>query len=226
MTEQIKPYVGEDGRLYFKYAVGEEFTFTPTAGKKFSQRIAECEYDDGKEYYYLESAGKILPTRFSVEEFELLLSQMPCEITDEGERRELPLLVAEVESYYGEMAKEKNNANAEANKKLKGTDYFKLLTAQGSLRKCLMRAEADERESDAKQLRDKLNENETARMKLIADNDIDIKILTRVPDCSLCNDKGVVDGAICECAIARAASIKAYNAALRRAENRGSQWSK
>ena len=226
MTEQNKPKVGEDGRLYFKYAVGEEFTFIPTVGKPFSQRIVDCEYADGKEYYYLESAGKLLPTRFSVEEFELLLSQMQYEITADGEPRELPLLVNEVESYYHEMAKERNNDNSEANKKLRGTDYFKLLNAQGSLKKRLMRAESDGREADAKQLRVQLNENEAARLKLITEKGIDIRILTKEPDCHICDDKGVVDGVICACAEARAASIKAYNAALRRAENRGSKWLK
>lgn len=215
MTEPKKPYVGEDGRLYFNYPLGAEYEFTTAARKRFSLRIVDCEYEGGTEYYYLESAGKILPTRFSVEKLEKQLAAMPYETICEGERQELPLLLEEVESYFAERTKERNFANVEANKQLNGTDYRKLVNAQSGIRRRLMLAEADGREDDIVNIKKELEQNAAARGKILAAKNIDYKVLTKVPDCPICGDTGIVDGEICECALERAEQIKAYNAALR-----------
>ena len=218
MTEQKKPYVGDDGRLYFNYPVGAEVEFTTAAGKRFRLRIVDCEYENRTEYYYLESAGKMLPTRFSVDKLEKQLTAAPYETIEEGELQELPLLVEEVQLYYQERTKELNFDNAEANKKLKGTPHKALGRAASSLRKRLMLAEADGREEDAAQIRKDLSENAAKRAQILADKGIDYKVLTKVKDCELCGDTGIVDGKICECAIERTEQIKAFNAALRLAE--------
>lgn len=215
MTEPKKPYVGEDGRLYFNYPLGAEYEFTTAAGKRFSLRIVDCEYESGTEYYYLESAGKILPTRFSVEKLEKQLAAMYYETICEGERQELPLLLEEVESYFAERTKERNFANVEANKQLKGTEYHSLVKAQAGIRRRLMLAEADGREDDIANIKKELEQNAAARVKILAAKNIDYKVLTKVPDCPVCGDTGIVDGEICECALERAEQIKAYNAALR-----------
>ncbi len=221
MNEQKKPYVGEDGRLYFNYPVGAELEFRTAAGKRFSLRIVGCEYEDGKEYYHLESEGKKLPSRFSVERLEKQLNAAPCEILSAGELQELPLLVEEVQRYYEERTKERNFANVEANSKLKGTEYHKLLTATGGLKRRLMLAEADGRAADAAQIQQALDENKAKRVRILTEKGIDYKILTKVPDCELCGDTGLVDGEICKCAIERAEQIKTFNAALRLAELAG-----
>ncbi len=222
MSEQIKPHVDEeDGRLYFNYHVGAELEFTTAAGKRFRLRIVDCEYENGTEYYFLESAGKLLPTRFSVDKLKKQLTAAPYEVIDEGELQELPLLVEEVQLYYQERIKELNFDNAEANKKLNGTEYKSLVRAASSLKKRLMLAEADGREEDAAQIRKDLSENEAKRSKILADKGIDYKVLTKVKDCEICGDTGIVDGKICECALERTEQIKAFNAALRLAELAG-----
>ena len=222
MSEQIKPHVDEnDGRLYFNYPVGAEFEFTTAASKRFSLRIVDCEYENGTEYYYLESAGKKLPARFSVDKLEKQLTAAPYEILSAGEWQELPLLVEEVQRYYQERTKELNFDNVEANNKLKGTEYKALVRAASSLKKRLMLAEADEREADAAQIRKALSDNSVKRAQILADKGIDYKVLTKVKDCELCGDTGIVDGKICECAIERTEQIKTFNAALRMAELAG-----
>lgn len=218
MTEQKKPYIGDDGRLYFNYPVGAEFEFRTAAGKRFSLRIVDCEYEGGKEYYFLESAGKLLPTRFSVDKLEKQLTAAPYETVRAGQLQELPLLVEEVERYYKEWTKERNFDNVEANNKLKGTAYKSLVIAAGSLKKRLMLALADGRESDVAQIRKDLSENEAKRDQILADRGIDYKVLTKAKDCELCGDMGIVDGKICECAWERAEQIKVFNAALRLSE--------
>lgn len=218
MSEQKKPYVGDDGRLYFNYPVGAEVEFRTAAGKRFRLRIVDCEYENGTEYYYLESAGKMLPTRFSVDKLEKQLTAAPYETIEEGELQEFPLLVEEVQLYYAERTKELNFDNAEANKKLGGTQHKALVRAAGSLKKRLMLAEADGREEDAAQIREALSENAAKRAQILADKGIDYRVLTKVKDCEICGDTGIVDGKICECAIERTEQIKAFNAALRLAE--------
>lgn len=221
MTEQKKPYIGDDGRLYFNYPVGAEYEFSNAAGKRFSLRIVGCEYENGKEYYYIESAGKVLPARFSVDKLEKQLSAAPYETLSAGELQELPLLVDEVQRYYQELTKERNFDNVEANNKLGGTQYKALVKAAGSLKKRLMLAEADGRETDVAQIKEALKENEAKRAQILADKGIDYKVLTKVKDCELCGDTGIADGKICECAINRTEQIKAFNAALRLAELAG-----
>ena len=221
MTEQKKPYLGDDGRLYFNYPVGAEFEFSNAAGKRFSQRIVGCEYENGKEYYYIESAGKELSARFSVENLEKQLSAAPYKTLSVGELQELPLLVDEVQRYYQERTKERNFDNVEANKKLSGTQYKALVKAAGSLKKRLMLAEADGRAVDAAQIRKALSENEAKRAQILADKGIDYRVLTKVKDCEICGDAGLVNGKICECAINRTEQIKVFNAALRLAELAG-----
>lgn len=218
-SEPKKPYVGENGRLYFNYAVGAEYEFKSVAGKRFRLKIIDCEFADGKEYYFLESSGKELPTRFTADKLEKQLSAMPYEVVDEGERRELPLLLEEVKSYYTERAKERNFDNAEENNKLKGTEYYKLLTARASLNKRLMLAEADGCEADISRVKKQLEETKAKISKILKDKKINIKVLIKERDCKLCNDTGIIDGKICECAVQRAEQIKAFNAALRLANN-------
>lgn len=215
MTEPKKPYVGENGRLYFNYPVGAEYQFRNAAGNKFSLRIIGCEYDSGKEYYFLESAGKELPARFSVEKLDKQLAAMPYEVLNEGKRLELPLLKEEVEKYYGAKEKERSYANAKENEKLKGTQHSSLVQANGKLKKRLMLAEADGRADDAAQINAALAENNSKIAQILADKGIDIKILRKIPDCEQCGDTGIVKGDICVCALKRGEQIKAFNAALR-----------
>lgn len=215
MTEQKKPYVGDDGRLYFNYPVGAEYEFRNSAGARFSLRIVACEYEDGKEYYYLVSAGRELPARFSVEKLEIQLNAMPYEIISEGERQELPLLMEEVQTYYREKSKELNFANVQANEKLNGTNYKKLIQLNAKLNKRLWLAQSDGREDDAAEIMKLIQENTAACMKIIEDKGVDINALTKQRKCVFCRDTGVVNGAICICAIDNAESIKAFNAALR-----------
>lgn len=218
MTELKKPYVGENGRMYFNYPVGAEYQFRNAAGIKFSLRIVDCDYEGGKEYYFLESAGKILPARFSVDKLEKQLAAMPYEVLYEGKRRELPLLVEEVEKYYGAKAKERDYANVQENDKLKGTMHGSLVQANGKLKKRLMLAEAEGREGDVALINKTMAENSAKIDQIRTLKGVDVKILKKIPNCELCNDTGIVDGEICACAMERAEQIKAYNAALRLAE--------
>lgn len=220
MTEAKKPYIGEDGGLYFNYAVGAEYVFR-AAGVEFSQRIIACEYENGKEYYRLESAGKLLPTRFSVPELEILLARLPYVQTAEGEREKLPLLKEEVKEYFAQMYKERNFANAKENEKLKGTEHGKLNNAYGTLKKKLMLAQADDRTADIAEIKKQMQENEAAREKIIKDKNVDKALLIKKIICEKCNDTGLIGEEICACAIARTEQIKAYNAALRRAARKG-----
>lgn len=215
-ANKISPYIGEDGELYFNYAVGAEYKFS-SAGVKFIQRIVSCEYEDGKEYYRLESAGKLLPSRFSIAELETMLGRLPYEQTATGEREKLPLLKEEVEQFYAQRARERNFANAEENKKLKGTEYFKLMKACGTQKKQLMLAQAEQRTADIEELQGKIKASEESMAKLIKEKKVDLSVLSKTVDCERCYDTGFVGGEICECALERAEQIKAFNAALRRA---------
>ena len=66
------------------------------------------------------------------------------------------------------------------------------------------------------ELEKRLAELEAEQSKILSDKGVDVRILTKATDCPLCNDLGMKDGCICDCALAIADKIKAYNADRRR----------
>lgn len=211
------PYEGEDGELYFTYCLGAEYVFS-ASGVEFSQRIVECSFEDGEEYYVLESAGKILPTRFSVSEVAVLLARLPYTQVEEGERVKLPLLDEEVKLFFQQLHRESNFANVNENNKLKGTEYAKTLTNRGRFADSLRLAMAEGNEAEAEDIKKKIGECDKKLAEIIKDKGVDEAILKKRPRCPICGDTGFAGGKICQCALAREDKIKAYAAAVRLAK--------
>lgn len=208
--------VGEDGILYFTYNQGAEYELHPKFADTFRYLVLSCEFDEPTEteYYRIESAGKELPARFSVNQLEFLLSRIPCEQVSAGEPVELPLLAEEVKAFFAVKRKEVNKANAAENTKLKGTSYFSIDTAKRNISENLrlFRSVGDER---AAALEKKLKELSAEQEKILTEKGIDLKVLTKTPDCKECGDSGIKDGKICTCARNLTVQIKAFNAAKR-----------
>lgn len=213
--------IGENGKLYFTYNQGAEYTVKPRVGKPFVYKILSCELDEltGKEYYRIQSAGKELPARFSVSQVGLLLAKFPCTQTVEGEPQELPLLLEEVQQFFKKKGKEFSKANKAENKKLKGTDWNKSLQARAAALDNLDFYRAQGNAAKVAELEEQLSKIEAERKKILTDNNVDLKILTKQPDCEACGDTGVIDGQICACAHAMANAIKLYCAAKRLARD-------
>lgn len=211
-----KHRLGADGKLYFKYNKGAEYELHPQFADPFRYLVLSCELDEQTEteYYRIESAGEELPARFSVSQLEFMLSHRPCEQVSVGEPVELPLLAEEVKAFFAAKRKDVNKANAAENAKLKGTAYFSIDTAKRSITENLrlFRSVGDER---AAALEKKLQELSAEQEKILTEKGIDLKVLTKTPDCKECGDSGMKDGRICACALAMADKIKAYNAEVR-----------
>lgn len=209
--------IGEDGKLYFTYNQGAEYTVTPPIIAPLVYRIAVCEFDETtkKEYYRIQSAGADLPARFSVQQVNLMLSQYPCTQTAAGEPQELPLLLDEVQQFYTKKRKELNKANKAENAKLKGTAWNKNLQARAAALDNLDFYRSQGNAAKVAELEKKLAEIEAELNKILTDKGVDLKILTKQSDCEVCNDTGVLDGQICECARKLTPAIKLYCAAKR-----------
>lgn len=211
--------VGADGKIYFKYNQGAEYTVIPPVGAPFTYKVLTCEWDEHskKEYYRIESAGKELPARFSVMQVEFMLCRLPCEQKSEGKVVELPLLEEEVKAFYAAKRKEIKKANVAANAKLDGTAYRKNLTEIKTIKENLRYYRANGDETKVAELEASLNKIEETQRKILADKGVDEKILRKQAECTECCDVGIKEGRICACALDIADKIKAYNAELRRA---------
>ncbi len=209
--------IGEDGKLYFTYNQGAEYTVTPPIIAPLVYRIAVCEFDETtkKEYYRIQSAGAELPARFSVQQVNLMLSQYPCTQTAAGEPQELPLLLEEVQEFFTKKHKEFCKANKAENQKLKGTEWNKNLQTRAAALDNLDFYRSQGNAAKVAELEKKLAEIEAELNKILTDKSVDLKILTKQSDCEVCNDTGVIDGQICACARPMANAIKLYCAAKR-----------
>lgn len=211
--------ISEDGRVYFTYSPGAVYKLTPPASPEFEYRIASAELDeDEEELYGIESGGKLLPTRFTHSQVEFLLNSLPCEQVSEGEQKEMPLLQEEVVLYYGARRRELNGINAEINRTLKQTNYFKNLSAISRLKKSLKLFEAESDGAKTAEIKKQLAELEGKQSKILTEKKVDESILHKKPVCELCGDTGFIEGKICACALAQSERIKNYAAAERKEE--------
>ena len=209
--------IGDNGKLYFKFNQGAEYTVTPPIIAPLVYRIAACEFEEstGKEYYRIQSAGAELPARFSIQQVDLMLSQYPCTTTAAGEPQELPLLLDEVQQFYTKKRKELSKANKAENAKLKGTEWNKNLQTRAAALDNLDFYRSQGNAAKVAELEKKLAEIEAELNKILTDKSVDLKILTKQSDCDICNDTGVIDGQICACARPMANAIKLYCATKR-----------
>ncbi len=217
MTNNQERREGADGKLYYTFNQGAEYKFAPPFCSSFTHKIIACEFDDKSEseYFRIESAGKELPRRFSVAEIKLMQAQFPHELTDEGEPVELPLLLEEVREYFAAKAKLLAKANITENAKLKGTKFNANLQAIAAAKESLRFEQANGNVAKTDKLQTTLEKLKAEQKKILTDKHVDELILHKVPACKICNDTGIAEGKICECALAIADKIKAFNAALR-----------
>ncbi len=222
MTEKKNEYkVGVDGRLYYTYNVGAKYEVLPPVNAPFTYEFISCTWDapTETEYYRIKSAGKELSARFSVNQIKAMLAQFPHEKKADGEPVELPLLLSEVRTYYAAKLKQLRKANVQENEKLKGTKYNGNLQSIKTLSENLRFYVSNGDEARAKELQAELSKLEAEQAKLLDEKKVDLKILHKKADCELCNDTGIKDGQICECAYLITDKIKAYNASERLARH-------
>ena len=222
MAGKTQHFEGADGRLYFRYPLHARYLSKTTAGEPlFEHAITACEYIDGKELYTLACNGAPITGAKTLEQVDLILGFFDHDMTEPGERVELPLLEEEVRLYYEDLAKELKKANAEANAKLKGTEYFKLKSQIESLSPPLRFARSCRDDKKAAQLEAKLNALTAEQHKILESVGVDRDLLTKKASCAVCGDSGFTpNGVICSCAIGRAEQIKKYNAELRLARRK------
>ena len=207
---------GAEGQLYFTFNKGAEFKFTSPCSTSFTHKIIACELDEQEnEYYRIESAGKELSARFSVNQINLLLSQIKYEQTADGEPVELPLLLEEVRAYFAAKAKQMKKANVAENAKLKGTKWNGNLQAIKTITENLRFERANGNAERAGELQAALEKLEAEQKQILADKKVNELALRKVPDCKACNDTGEIGGKICGCALAMVGKIKDYCASER-----------
>lgn len=213
--------VGADGKLYFAFNLWATYEVQPPYDDVFNYQITELEFDEATEteYYRIESAGEELQARFSVQQLELLLAQLPYEIKESGEPVELPLLTEEVKAFYAAKRAELKLANVKENEKLKGTSWDSYQKSLKSLKEKLCYAVSQDDKEQTIMLGNKIKELEMEMENLLRVQGINEKVLRKLPDCPQCFDTGVKDGIICACARESAQKIKTFNALRRLVAN-------
>lgn len=217
MTNKQERRVGADGKLYFTFNLGAVYELRPHFGKAFTYRVIKCEFDEATEteYFYIESAGEELPNRYTVQQLNFMLAQLPHEQTVEGEPIELPLLTEEVKAFYAAKRSELKKANVRENEKLKGTTWDSNQKAVKALKEKLCYTVSENDKEQTVLIGNKIKELEAEMERLLKAKGVDERILRKVPDCPLCCDTGFVDGKLCDCARRNEQKIKTFNALKR-----------
>ena len=97
--KRLEPIIGEDGRLYYNYGVGAKYVVEDN-GEEYALEIKDCRYSETKvEYYKCTHNGEPFWNEFSANRLHHILNYGLHKTVSEGKRRELPLLVEEVQTY-------------------------------------------------------------------------------------------------------------------------------
>lgn len=211
MGEKMKPYIGEDGRSYYNYGVGAKYVFREN-GKEYEFAITDCRMKNTTEYYKCTHNGEPYWNEFSANRIHYLLHLNLYETLSEGKRKELPLTVDEVTTYYRRKMQERSDTL----KSLGNTDYS---AKSKELQKIDIEkaiAEGRGQEQTVAELTAREKELRAKQAAILKAKKIDPAILRGVQFCDKCDGTGVNGLRVCDCAKKLAKEIKEYNAILRR----------
>ncbi len=208
--QKLQPFVGEDGRIYYNYGIGAKYRLEDN-GEEYIYEIVDCSYN-GTEYYTIERNGEKAWRKDSANRVHYLLHFGLLETLSEGKRREFPLTVEEVTTYY----KRKTQERADAFKSLGNTDYSAKSKELQSIAIEKGIAEAREQSERVAELTKRETELRAKQLAILKTKKIDSAVLKGVKFCDKCGSTGVNGLQVCDCAKKMQAEIKEYNAILRR----------
>lgn len=209
-------YEGGDGKLYYNFAQGlKVYMHGSDCGKndEYTLEIVGCHYIGVTEYYDVARDGIRLPQPLSANRVKYLVSRYGQKTLAYGERLELPLLLDEVKLFYEVQERRRDNAKRMAGKL---SEYVALDIAARALNSKIGYAQAFENNDEANEL---INRQSLLRQKanaVLVENGIDPTEIEDLPRCEKCGGKGYFFNNICDCAVARTAEIKEFNAEERR----------
>ncbi len=214
--QKMPLYEGADGKLYFNFAQGLKVLLRERNGDKveeYTLEIVGCRYIHDTEYYDIERDGVPLPFAQSANRVKYLVSRYGIKTLAAGERRELPLLVSEVERYYGHREREYYH---NCNRAEKLPEYKAIRSALSDLSIKIGIALAYERTDEVAALQAQKYELQRKSEATLRANGIDPKSLKAPQTCEKCGGRGYDYSGVCSCAIAQTATIKEFCAAERR----------
>lgn len=216
--------IGTDGRLYFQYNKGMQFRLKQKNGEKHFFTIEDCQLIKGNQYYIIRRTGDDFTTKNSLARMKYWLSRQLLEVVAEGKAVEMPLLIDEVKIYYASKVSERKVLQSQIKEKLKGTDYTRLKSELKYIEVPLIFAEVaiegdNPTASDIQKYEELKAKSDalTAQInKILTAVGITEEHFKRLEVCEDCEGYGVYDdGRICDCAKARAETIKRFVAAKR-----------
>lgn len=213
-------YEGEDGKLYFNFAVGLKVQlredFPGRESKEYVIEVVGCRYIGNTEYYDITRDGVPLPQPQSANRIKYLISRFGIKTLAFGERKEMPLLLDDVKLYYDYFARCKEIAQ----RKLESVPGYSLIqTELNRLNIRLAFAEAREQKKEATALQKEIDDLNARKLKIMNSCGIDQSDLKGI-ECEFCKGKGYIGYQICDCALKRVELIKGFCADNRRHLNR------
>ena len=209
--EKMPLYEGNDGKLYFNFAQGLEMHMHGNDCDKnadYTYKIVGCRYIGTTEYYDVEIDGVPQPQANSANRVKYLLSRYGVKMLASGDRRELPLTVEEVKSYFEYKECERLRLQSEASKL---TEYVALKTAAKALSPKIGYLQAFGRDEEAATLEEQRNELDRRADEELTAHGICPDDVAEPARCPKCDGKGYIYTHICACAIPLTHEIKAFN---------------
>lgn len=203
-------YEGEDGKLYYNFAQGLKVRMHGSdvdKNENYELEIVGCHYVGNTEYYDVEIDGRQLPQPLSANRIKYLVSRYGERTLEYGERRELPLLLEEVQSYYHYKERARAHAQSEASKL---TEYVALKIAIATVNQKIGYAFAFEKNDEAAAYEEQRDELERRAADILTVHGISPSDVAEPEHCEICDDKGYVYNHICACALPYAHEIKEF----------------
>ncbi len=213
--EKMPVFVGEDGRLYFNFAVGLKMAMHGSDRDKsenYEYEIYDCKYIGNTEYYGIKIDGIPMPVPDSANRVKYLISRYGVRPLAVGERRELPLTVGEAKHFYETM----EYRRTEAQRKAKSiAEYVALKSEANALSSEIGYAEALEKDERAEYLTAKQARLECQAKEVLKAQGIDPDDVEEPKRCAWCGGRGYIAKTVCGCALKREKEIKAFCATER-----------
>lgn len=220
VTGKKKPPVeGEDGRLYYNFALHSKYKINKTVphGMKGDciYEISDMQYVNDTEYYDVLCDGE-LKKAISANRLVYLLDFGAAELIQQGEMCELPLLPFEVSMFYNSKGAAQRAEQKKAKQLIAADIEWKKLneTLQAKPQE-ISKALLNGKPAEVASLERQAEEDKRKLLHFLEGKGVNVDLLERQPTCKICYGTGITATGICNCATARADEIKSFCAAER-----------
>lgn len=215
MNGQKMAPVVENGRRYFNFNLNAVYLCEDMTNvdqpRYITYKVLDCEIRNGREYYTIERDGKKMPAAITANRLNYILNFSLISTLDEGERKEIPLTLDDVRTYYAYIGEQRERQKRQLKEAIESDPaYLRLAKIKQHLTIKMAFAEVAGNFAEEAMYREEFDKIQKQLDSKASQDGIDLCLLREKSTCPYCNDTGVYHGAICKCAKSIEDKIKEF----------------